>query len=85
MKALISLIGLIALGLAIAWFGFGIHPQVVYNRLVGSMVSGTSEQAGEISNTSSRLKEVAGQHLGEAQDVYNGKIDRDDPFAPQTK
>ncbi len=61
MKALIYLVGLVIVGLAIAWFGFGIHPKTVYYETIGifnSTSDGVVEQAGDIKDTGSRFVDV---------------------------
>lgn len=61
MKTLIYLVGLVAIGLAIAWFGFGVHPKTVYYRTIGMFSSASSEvaeQAGDVKNTGSRFVDV---------------------------
>lgn len=39
MKTLIYLAGLVAVGLAVAWFGFGVHPKTVYYKAIGAFSS----------------------------------------------
>ena len=61
MRTIIYLVGLVAIGLAIAWFGFGIHPQTVYNRALGMFNSASTEvsnQAGDVKDTGSRFVDV---------------------------
>ncbi len=61
MKTLIYLIGLVAAGLAIAWFGFGIHPKTVYYRTVNMFASTSETTAGhaqDVKNTGSRFADV---------------------------
>lgn len=84
MKALLYLIGLIAVGLAIAWFGFGMHPRTVWYKITSSISATSSEQSSNLSSTASRMKEVASDRFGEAQDKYNGNIEVDDPYAYPT-
>ena len=81
MKALLYLIVLIAAGLAIAWFGFDTHPRTVWYKITSSVSGASSEQGSNISSTTSRMREVAGERFGEAQDKYHGKIEVDDPYA----
>ncbi len=61
MKTLLYLIGLVAVGLAIAWFGFGIHPKSVYYRMVNMFASTSETTAGhaqDVKNTGSRFADV---------------------------
>ena len=61
MKALLYIIGLVVIGLAIAWFGFGIHPKTVYYNTIGSLISasdGAAEHAGDLKDTGSRFVDV---------------------------
>ncbi len=61
MKALLYIIGLMAVALAIAWFGFGIHPQTVYYKAVGmfgSASEGAAQHAGDLKDTGSRFVDV---------------------------
>lgn len=61
MKTLIYLVGLVAIGLAIAWFGFGVHPKTVYYKTIGMFSSASNEvteQAGDVKNTGSRFVDV---------------------------
>lgn len=48
MKTLIYLAGLVAVGLAVAWFGFGVHPKTVYYKAIGafSSASGSAVEHG---------------------------------------
>ena len=82
MKALFYLVALIGIGLAISYFGFGMHPQQVWNRILSS--TGTTQNANDVSSSANRLRAVAGERFGEAQDVYHGKTERDDPYAYPT-
>ena len=61
MKTLIYLAGLVAVGLAVACFGFGVHPKTVYYKAIGafSSASGSAvEHAGDVKNTGSRFVDV---------------------------
>ena len=61
MKTLVYLVCLVLIGLAIAWFGFGVHPKTVYYRVTGMFSSasvGATEQAGDLKDTGSRFVDV---------------------------
>lgn len=61
MKTLIYLAGLIAIGLAIAWFGFGVHPQTVYYKTIGifsTASNGVATGTSDVAKTGNRFGEV---------------------------
>ena len=77
MKTLIYLAGLVAVGLAVAWFGFGVHPKTVYYKAIGafSSASGSAvEHAGEcfgnIATAAICYKQILIRYVG---DVYRRK------------
>jgi len=72
MKILMYLIVAVAIGMAIAWFGFGIHPQSLWQRIPAFS---------DMADTAGKFGKTAGNRFDEARDVYNGKIEADDPFA----
>ncbi len=61
MKTLLYLAGLVVIGLAVAWFGFGMHPKTVYYKTIGifSSASGSAaDHAGDVKDTGSRFVDV---------------------------
>lgn len=76
MKALFYLILIIGVGIAVAWFGFGIHPQALWNKMFNANGS-----LADMTATATKFRNVAGERFSEAQDVYEGKTEVDDPFA----
>ena len=61
MKLIMSLLGLIAIILAVAWFGYGLPPKAVYYKTVNMLSSATStagKGATNVSNASSRFSDV---------------------------
>lgn len=61
MRLIISLLGLIAIVLAVAWFGYGLPPKAVYYKTVNMLSSATSTAgngAANISNATSRFSDV---------------------------
>ena len=71
MRLIISLAGLIGLGLAVAWFGYGLPPKAVYYKTL-NMLKGatTSVQSGasDVGNAGSRFSEVI-QNRYNSQDM----------------
>lgn len=71
MKLIISLGGLIALVLAVAWFGYGLPPKAVYYKTLNafSSVSSSAESgATNVSSASSRFSDVIKNNYN-AQDM----------------
>lgn len=61
MRALLYVVIAAAVALAIAWFGFGVHPQTVYNKAVGMFGSAgesAARHAGDLKDTGSRFVDV---------------------------
>lgn len=61
MKLIMSLLGLIAIILAVAWFGYGLPPKAVYYKTLNMLTSATSTAsngASNVSNASSRFSDV---------------------------
>lgn len=82
MKALIYLVGLIGIGVLVAWFGFGIHPQDQWGIISGYAMNTTDKISGHATDTkksAGKLKNVLGERFDEAADVYHGK-EKEDPF-----
>ena len=82
MKALIYLIGLIAICVLVAWFGFGIQPQNQWDTLKGYVTNLSGKISSHVNETKSsagKLKNVLSDRFNEAADVYNGK-EKEDPF-----
>lgn len=78
MKVLVYLAVLVAIGFGVAWFAFGMHPKVVVDKMMGATVN--SQKSSDVMGAANRLKAVGQERFGEAQDVYDGKIEKDDPF-----
>ena len=82
MKALIYLAGLIAIGVLVAWLGFGIQPQDQWNS-VTAYVSATADKisghAADTKSSAGKLKDVLNERFEEASDVYHG-VEKEDPF-----
>ena len=58
MRLIVSLLGLIAIVLAVAWFGYGLPPKAVYYKTVNMLSSATSTAgngAANVSNATSIL------------------------------
>lgn len=82
MKALIYLAGLIAIGILVAWLGFGIRPEDQWNTLKGYVVNtadSISKHTSDTEKSAGKLKNVLSERFNEAADVYHGK-EKDDPF-----
>ena len=82
MKALIYLLGLIAVVVLIVWFGYGITPENQWNWIKGYTTNTSTEISKQITNTESsagKLKSRLGERFDEAADVYEGK-EKEDPF-----
>ncbi len=82
MKALIYLIGLIAIVVLIVWFGYGITPENQWNWIKSYTTDASSEISKQISDTessASKLKDRLNERFDEAADVYQGK-EKEDPF-----
>ncbi len=61
MKTIIYLAGLVAIGLSIAWFAFGIHPQTVYYKTIGVFYSASDnavKHGGDVKDTGNRFVDV---------------------------
>ena len=61
MKLVISLLGIVGIILAVAWFGYGLPPKAVYYKTVNMLSSATSSAesgATNVSNASSRFSDV---------------------------
>ena len=82
MKALIYLIGLIAVVVLIVWFGFGITPENQWNWIKGYTTNTSTEISKQITDTESsagKLKDRLSERFNEAADVYKKKK-KEDPF-----
>lgn len=82
MKALIYLLGLIALGSLITWFAFGITPQNQWTWISGYAQNASTEISGHLSETDSSAKKlgnVLDNRFKEASDVFHGN-EKQDPF-----
>lgn len=77
MKVLLSLLVLAAIAFAVAWFGYGIHPKALIDRVTSAAGSSMSD----MSSTGEKFRRTATDRLNEAEDVYHGKTEADDPFA----
>lgn len=61
MRLIISLAGLVAIVLAVAWFGYGLPPKAVYYKAVNAFSSASSSAengAANVSSASSRFSDV---------------------------
>ncbi len=61
MKALLYVVGLVVIGLAVGWFGFGIHPKTVYYNTIGSLTAasdGAAKHTDDLKDTGSRFVDV---------------------------
>lgn len=61
MRTLVYLAGLVVVGLAVAWYGFGVHPKTVYYKTINMFASSsetTAEHVGDVKNTGSRFADV---------------------------
>lgn len=61
MRLIISLAGLVAIVLAVAWFGYGLPPKAVYYKAVNAFSSASysaENGAANISSASSRFSDV---------------------------
>ena len=82
MKALIYLIGLIAIVVLIVWFGYGVTPENQWNWIKGYTTNTSTEISKQITDTESsagKLKNRLSERFNEAADVYEGK-EKEDPF-----
>lgn len=82
MKALLYLVGLIGIGVLIAWLAFGITPENQWHWVRGYAMETSSTISGHLSDTAdsaSKLKDRLGERFDEASDVYHG-VDSVDPF-----
>ncbi len=82
MKALIYLIGLIAIVVLIVWFGYGVTPENQWNWIKGYTTDTSTEISKQITDTESsagKLKNRLSERFNEAADVYEGK-EKEDPF-----
>lgn len=61
MRLILSLAGLIGLGLAVAWFGYGLPPRAVYYKTLNMFTSASSSAesgASNVGKASSRFSDV---------------------------
>ena len=61
MRLVLSLFGLIAIVLAVAWFGYGLPPKAVYYKtknMLSSVTSTAGNEATNVSSASSRFSDV---------------------------
>ena len=82
MKALIYLIGLLAIVVLIVWFGYGITPENQWNWIKGYTTNTSTEISKQITdteNSAGKLKDRLSERFDEAVDVYHGK-EKEDPF-----
>ncbi len=82
MKALIYLIGLLAIVVLIVWFGYGITPENQWNWIKGYTTDTSTEISKQITdteNSAGKLKDRLSERFDEAADVYHGK-EKEDPF-----
>lgn len=71
MKLIISLAGLVAIILAVAWFGYGLPPKAVYYKTLNAFSSASSSAengAENVSSASSRFSDVIKNNYN-AQDM----------------
>ena len=82
MKALIYLVGLIALVCCSLWMFCGFTPEQQLNK-VKQYISGTSlaisSHVSDTANTATKLKNRLGSEFDKASDVYHGK-EKEEPF-----
>ncbi len=82
MKALLYLVGLIAVGSFSAWVIYGLTPQQQWERVSASLSGASSEISSHVSDTASsasKLKNRLSSEFDQASDVYHGK-EKEDPF-----
>ena len=71
MKLILSLFALIGLGLAVAWFGYGLPPKAVYYKTINMFKgAGSSVESGvsDVGDAASRFGEVI-RHRYNSQDM----------------
>jgi len=82
MKALLYLVGFIAVGVFLAWLIYGLTPQQQWDKVSAYVAGASSEISSHISDTASsatKLKNRLGSEFNQASDVYHGK-EKEDPY-----
>jgi Flp pilus assembly protein CpaB len=76
MKALIYLVGLIAVAVLVIWFVWDITPQNQWawvERTASEVTSGTEKQGSDVTASAEKLGSRVGARFSEAADVFHGE------------
>jgi hypothetical protein len=82
MKAILYLIGLIAVCSGLTWLAFDIHPEHQWNTISSYMQSASAKISSHLSDTTSSASKLKGRlnaEFDQAADVYHGK-EKEDPY-----